>query len=115
MNNSIKKTMIAAICGAIFLAFLSFLIFVRHVIIDDYKKDVETNDKKFAEVLSVNINFILERYFDLGGIPADDPTILNAPFEVQRRILRIYFNDRSFGKNKSLYRHEIYKHRQKYL
>lgn len=86
-NNSIKKPLIAAICGAIFLAFIAFLMIVRHVIVDDYMHDIEINDKKFAEVLSVNIDHILERYFDFGMMIAEYPGFLNSSPDFQRNFL----------------------------
>lgn len=86
-NNSIKKPLIAAICGAIFLAFIAFLMVVRHVILDDYLQDIEVNDKKFMEVLSVNINHSLERCFDFGTMLAEYPNFLSSSPNVQRDFL----------------------------
>ena len=88
MNNSLKDSLIIAICGAIFVAFLILLFVVRHVVIHDYRTDVETNDKKFAEVLSRNINYKFERSFDLVEIAAENPDILNLPLLRQRDILQ---------------------------
>ena len=86
-NNSIKKPLIAAICGAIFLAFLVFLMIVRQVILFDYMQGIEINDKKFSEVLSVNINHVLERCFDFGTMIAEYPGFLNTPPDFQRNFL----------------------------
>lgn len=88
MGNSIKKPLIGAICGAIFIAFIVFLVVVRHMILDDYRENIETNDKKFAEVLSQNINYNLQRCFDLGGMAAHYPNFLNAGSEIQQNILK---------------------------
>lgn len=86
-NSSIKKLLIVAICGAIFAAFIAFLMVVRQVIIYDYMKSVETNDKKFAEVVSQNINHTLRRYFDIGKMAADYPAFLSTPEDFQRNLL----------------------------
>ena len=50
MGNSIKKPLIGAMCGAIFIAFIVFLVVVRHVMLDDYRTNIEITDKKLAEV-----------------------------------------------------------------
>ena len=88
MGNSIKKPMIGTICGAIFVAFMAFLIIVRQVILEDYRNIIETNDKKFAEVLSQNINYNLNRCFDFGSRVANYPGFLHATPEFQKNILR---------------------------
>lgn len=87
MGNSIKKPMIGAICGATFIAFMAFLIIVRQVILNDYRDIIETNDKKFAEVVSQNINYDLERCFDMGARPATFPNFLHSTPEIQKSIL----------------------------
>lgn len=88
MGNSIKKPLIGAMCGVIFIAFILFLVVVREMILDDYRKSVETNDQKFAEVLSQNINYDLDRCFDLGGLAAHYPHFLNTNREVQENIFK---------------------------
>ena len=88
MGNSLKKPLIGVICGAIFIAFLIFLVIVRQVIFDDYRRNIETNDKKFAEVLSQNINYHLQRCFDLGGMAANYPNYLRTDREIQQNILK---------------------------
>ena len=88
MGNSIKKPLIGAMCGAIFIAFIVFLVVVRHVMLDDYRTNIEITDKKLAEVLSQNINYDLGRCFDLGGMAASYPNYLAASPEVQQNILK---------------------------
>lgn len=92
MNKSIKKPLIAAICGAIFLAFLVFLMIVRHMFLDDYRKSIEINDKKFAEVLSQNINYNLGRCFDFGAIPTEVPNFLSADPAEKQKIINVMSN-----------------------
>ena len=91
MGNSIKKPLIGAMCGAIFVAFIVFLVVVRQVILDDYRQDIEINDNKLAEVLSRNINYYLERCFDLGGMAANYPNYLHTNRELQQNILKHTF------------------------
>lgn len=88
MSKSIKKPLIGAICGAIFVAFIVFLVVVRQVVLDDYRRDIEISDNKLSEVLSHNINYYLERCFDLGGMAAHYPNYLSAPAGVQQNILK---------------------------
>ena len=92
MSNSLKKSLIAAICGAIFTAFVIFLFMVRATITYDYKNSVEMNDKKFAEIISQNINFTLNKYFDLAGMSAEYPQILHEPRSRQVEILKHALN-----------------------
>lgn len=97
MNNSLKKSLIVAICVSIFAVFLIFLFALRNIVIYDYKKDIETYDKKFAEVLSQNINNRLEKYFDLAGMAVEFPNVLSAPTSIQQKILqRSMFKEPAF-------------------
>lgn len=88
MNNSLKHSMIVSICGVLLLTLLIFLFIVRHIVMYDYKAEIEINDKKSAEVLAQNINYRLERYFDLAGMAAEYPDVLNAPISLQKTILK---------------------------
>lgn len=89
MNSSIKNSLIIAICGAIFFVFLAFLMMFHHVIVDDYQGAIQRSDKKFAEILSENINQKLEKYFDFAKIPAQNPRILSSPEDFQKDLLKL--------------------------
>ena len=88
MNNSLKHTVIFGICGAIFAAFIVFLGILRHVILNDYKTDVEANDKKMAQVLTQNINYNIGRAFEMGQMSAEYPEMMNYSKNLQRSLLK---------------------------
>ena len=77
MVNSLKQTLIVTICGAIFVAFLAFLIILRHIVLNDYLNDVQTTDKKFSQVLARNITYDIERALEMGRMMAEYPNLPN--------------------------------------
>lgn len=87
MRSSIRNLLIALICGSIFVSFLALLIVVRHVLIDDYKTIIETNDEKIAMVLSENINQELNRAFVPEIMAGEYFEMVKAPDLLQRNIM----------------------------
>lgn len=88
MVNSLKKTLIVVICGAIFISFISFLGIMRYVIIDDYKKSIEINDKKYAQLLSQNVDFDIGRAFEIGQLVAEFPAFMKFTKAEQNDLLK---------------------------
>lgn len=88
MVNSLKQTLIVAICGAIFIAFVAFLGLLRHMMLDDYRQAVEITDKKFAEILSQNVNYDIGRTFEIGELAAQYPTLMNFNRASQESLLK---------------------------
>ena len=87
MGSSIRNSLIALICGSIFVSFLALLIIVRHVLMDDYKTIMETNDKKIVMVLSENINQELNRAFIPEIMAGEYFEMVKAPDVLQRKIM----------------------------
>ena len=87
MVNSLKQTLIVTICGAIFVAFLAFLIILRHIVLNDYLNDVQTTDKKFSQVLARNITYDIERALEMGRMMAEYPNLPNVPKDRQQILL----------------------------
>ena len=88
MVNSLKKTLIIVICGAIFIAFVAFLFILREVMLDDYKRSIETNDKKFAQILSQNVNYDIGRAFEMAQLAAEYPAMMNFSRSEQESLLK---------------------------
>ena len=88
MINSLRQTIIFGICGATFLSFLIFLGMLRHVIFDDFKQNVETDDKKAAQLLTQNIRYNIGRAFEIGKLVAEYPALMNFNRASQESLLQ---------------------------
>ena len=92
MVNSLKQTLIIAVCGAFFTVFVAFLMILRHAILSDYRQGVEVNDNKFAQILSQNVNYDIGRAFEIGQLAAEYPALANFTRAEQESLLKNMHN-----------------------